>query len=112
MPRHRELESLGRRIRELRGKQTQKAFGERYRVNQDMLSRYELGRTPPPLHFLIDLCSDHQKSLDWLVFGDQAKVLDREPGLEEANERLKQVWASGDARKKALLWWMLAELSR
>jgi transcriptional regulator with XRE-family HTH domain len=65
-----DLAAIGRRIRELRGFDTQQAeFAQMLGVSQSVLSKYERGATEPSLEVLVKLCKRFGKTLDWLVLG-------------------------------------------
>lgn len=67
-----DLASLGRRIRELRGFDTQQAeFAKMLGVSQSILSKYERGAIAPPIEVLVRLSERFGKSLDWLVLGKE-----------------------------------------
>lgn len=67
-----DLASIGRRIRELRGFDTeQKDFARILGTSQSQLSKYERGVIEPPLRLLVRLKEHFGKSLDWFVEGDR-----------------------------------------
>ncbi len=63
---------MGRRIREIRGFDLSQAeFGEILGVGQRQLSKYESGQAAPSLDVLARLKAYSQKSLDWIITGEQ-----------------------------------------
>ena len=62
---------MGRRIRELRGYDCNQAeFSRICGVTQAQLSKYERGRSIPPLEVLLRLKNRFGKSIDWIVTGE------------------------------------------
>ena len=67
-----DLVSIGRRIRDIRGGDlTQEEFARIVGVGQTQLSRYELGQSAPTLNILLRLKFYSQKSIDWILLGQQ-----------------------------------------
>jgi transcriptional regulator with XRE-family HTH domain len=67
-----DLVSIGRRIREIRGgDRTQQEFARMVGVGQTQLSRYELGQSAPTLNTLLRLKIYSQKSIDWILLGEE-----------------------------------------
>lgn len=65
-----DLVAIGRRIRQLRGFETQQSeFAQLLGVSQSQYSKYERGETEPSLEILVKLGTRFGKSLDWLVLG-------------------------------------------
>jgi transcriptional regulator with XRE-family HTH domain len=63
--------SLGRRIRQLRGFDiTQADFARMVGVSQSQLSKYERGVVAPPADVLIRIMEQFRVSIDWLLTGD------------------------------------------
>jgi transcriptional regulator with XRE-family HTH domain len=66
-----DLKATGRRIRELRGFDiTQGQFAKFLGVTQAQLSKYERGKSAPPLEILVRLKGRFGKSIDWIVTGE------------------------------------------
>ena len=65
-----DLRAIGRRIRQLRGRATQKDFARALRISQAQLSKYELGQSAPPLGVLAKLAERLGRSVDWIVRGE------------------------------------------
>ena len=65
-----DLQALGLRIRQLRGRRTQEEFAEALGVSQAQLSKYELGLSALPLGLLIKLVEMHDKSAGWILTGE------------------------------------------
>ncbi len=69
-----DLVAMGRRIRELRGFETQQAeFARMLGVSQSQYSKYERGESEPSLEILVKLGQRFGKSLDWLILGREEK---------------------------------------
>jgi transcriptional regulator with XRE-family HTH domain len=65
-----DLFAIGRRIRELRGFDTQQAdFARLLGVSQSQLSKYERGESEPSLEVLLRLSEKFGKSVDWILTG-------------------------------------------
>ncbi len=62
---------LGKRIRQLRGKDSRSQFAEDFLVAPSSLARWEGGESQPELGFLIRLASANKVSLEWLVTGKE-----------------------------------------
>jgi len=63
--------AIGRRIRELRGFDSNQAtFARLLGVTQTQLSKYERGKSTPPLEILLRLKHHFGKSIDWIVSGE------------------------------------------
>ncbi len=70
--------SLGKRLKLARGKLTQLAAAEAVGLRNTTISRYEQGKIPRPLKYLIFLCRKNRVNPTWLL-------LDKGPkGLTEA----------------------------
>ena len=70
--------SLGKRLKLARGKLTQLAAAEAVGLRNTTISRYEQGKIPRPLKYLIFLCRKNRVNPTWLL-------LDKGPkGLPEA----------------------------
>jgi transcriptional regulator with XRE-family HTH domain len=66
-----DLITIGRKIRQLRGFDTEQAeFARMLGISQSQLSKYERGVTEPPLKVLVRLKDRFGKSLDWFVSGE------------------------------------------
>jgi transcriptional regulator with XRE-family HTH domain len=64
-------QSLGRRIRQLRGLDiTQDELARILGVSQSQLSKYERGIIAPPADVLIRIKERFRVSIDWLLTGD------------------------------------------
>ena len=66
-----DLKAVGRRLRELRGFDTNQAdFAKRLGISQSQLSKYERGVAVPPADVLIRIKERLKVSVDWLLFGE------------------------------------------
>lgn len=61
--------TVGSRIRNIRGNETQKEFAQRLDVKRTTLARYEAGESPPDAEFLLKLYSTCQIEPIWLLTG-------------------------------------------
>lgn len=61
-------EEIGRRIRELRGDETQRDFAARLGMKHPQLARYEAGRVPDPA-VLARIARARGVSVDWILTG-------------------------------------------
>lgn len=86
-------ESIGQRIRTIRGKESRKSFAERMDIGTATLQRYEENERTPDLEFLVNLKNDTGFSLDYLVFGEDSNLSGEENRLlnnfRQADETLK-----------------------
>lgn len=64
-----DLKAIGERIRTLRGDQLQEEMAPKIGISQGQLSKIESGRMAPSLETLVRLASRFDKSLDWIVTG-------------------------------------------
>ncbi len=69
-------QEIGRRIRELRGKQRQKDWATKIGCDQGYISQVENGVTKPSLAFIKGVVSITGASIDWILTG-------RGPGIGE-----------------------------
>lgn len=60
---------IARRIKEIRGERSQRAFARDLGVSQQNISHYERGTTPHP-NFLMTVALAEDVSLDWLLLGE------------------------------------------
>lgn len=79
--------ALGKRIKELRGKDPRNSFAEEYLVAPSSLARWEAGESQPDMGFLIRLVSSYGVSLEWLITGKEEEP--RKTGRIEADEQLR-----------------------
>lgn len=67
-----DLRAIGRRLRQLRGfEMTQAEFAQRIGVTQSYLSALERGKKEPGAAVLLAIRREFQKSVDWLLLGDE-----------------------------------------
>ena len=64
------METLGNRIKIIRGETSQTQFSSSLGITQTKLSRYERNATPPEIDFLVRLSRQYAVSLDWLLLGN------------------------------------------
>lgn len=84
---------LGKRLKLARGKLTQLAAADAVGLRNTTISRYEQGKVPRPLKYLVFLCRKNRVSPTWLLLGKGPE------GLADAlrptpldAELLAQVW--------------------
>jgi transcriptional regulator with XRE-family HTH domain len=65
-----DLEAIGRRIRDLRGKERQDDFAPFLGIAQSQLSRIERGMLAPSVDVLLRLTERYRKSVDWILKGE------------------------------------------
>ena len=69
-----DLKAIARRIRQLRGFElTQGEFAEILAIGQSMVSKLERGELLPSVEMLIRMRIHFGRSLDWIIFGDDAE---------------------------------------
>ena len=84
---------LGKRLKLARGKLTQLAAAEAVGLRNTTISRYEQGKIPRPLKYLVYLCRKNRVSPTWLLLGKGPESLAdalRPTPLDA--ELLAQVW--------------------
>jgi transcriptional regulator with XRE-family HTH domain len=65
-----ELQAIGRRLREVRGFETnQKDFARKLGISQSQLSKYERGVAAPAADVLIRIKEEFKLNIDWLLTG-------------------------------------------
>ena len=69
-----ELNTLGERIRQLRGEMTQSEFADILRIKQAMISRYEANKETPSPKVLLRIAQFSGKSIEWLLTGQELVV--------------------------------------
>ena len=68
-----DLKAIGERIRALRGTQLQEELALKIGISQGQLSKIESGRMAPALETLVRLANRFEKSLDWIVTGQERR---------------------------------------
>ncbi|ACV61118.1 transcriptional regulator, XRE family [Desulfofarcimen acetoxidans DSM 771] len=63
-------QELGKRVAEIRGKNTQKELAKAIGVSRSYIGNIEQGITVPSLEVLINIAQQYHVSLDWLVYGN------------------------------------------
>jgi transcriptional regulator with XRE-family HTH domain len=69
-----DMETIGQRLREVRGGMTQAEFASQLGVVSKTISRYESNETVPDGAFLLKLKDMFDISPDWLLLGKQAET--------------------------------------
>jgi transcriptional regulator with XRE-family HTH domain len=64
-----DLQSIGQRIRQLRGEATQEEFARALNISQAQLSKYELAQSALPLSLLAKLAERSGRTTDWILTG-------------------------------------------
>jgi len=65
--------SIGKRIKELRGKVPRDVFATQLGVVRNTVQRYEIYEQKPSLEFIEIICNKFDVNPDWLIFGKGAK---------------------------------------
>lgn len=96
--------SIGDRIKQLRGKDSRKDFGEKLGVVQSTVVNYETGRRLPGSDFIAKLCRLYDVTTDWLIFGrleprDNDEALVRNEVAFE-NEDYDEEYVKQEARRR------------
>lgn len=63
------MDTLGERLRFLRGECSQSVFSAKLSIPQTTLSRYERNKHEPDLEFIRQLCDVFTVSVEWLITG-------------------------------------------
>ncbi|WP_035060614.1 XRE family transcriptional regulator [Desulfovibrio sp. 6_1_46AFAA] len=78
------MNTLGERIKFLRGETSQAAFAASLGIPQMTLSNYETGKSEPKLVLIKALCERFRLNTDWLLFGREPMTIDgNSPGLPD-----------------------------
>jgi len=64
-----EAETIGDRIRSIRGSMTQEEFANILKIRQAMISRYEADKEVPSSKVLLRIAKYHDSSMEWLLTG-------------------------------------------
>ena len=65
-----DLQAIGARIRQVRGKVLQEEFATVLGVSQGQLSKIERGKLAPTVEVLLQLVARFGKSADWILTGE------------------------------------------
>ncbi len=76
-------ESIGLRIREIRGDRTQKVFAQLMDTTQSYISDLERGKSLPSVSFLARLADASGRSYDWILTGKEELDVLAVPPVEE-----------------------------
>jgi transcriptional regulator with XRE-family HTH domain len=68
-----EKKDIGLRIRQIRGRRTQEAFGQMLEATQSYISDLERGKCFPSISFLIRLQELSGRSFDWILTGQEPR---------------------------------------
>ena len=66
-----DLVAVGRRIRQLRGKELQDDFAPSLGITQGQLSKIEGGKLAPSIDLLLRLRERGGRSVDWILTGEK-----------------------------------------
>ncbi len=95
-----EPQTLGQRIRYLRGDMTQAEFAHVLHIKQAMVSRYEADKETPSPKVLLRIGQFARRSLEWLLTGEDLLT---KPGGDEEVKRIANGKASKKMTKKELV---------
>ena len=112
-------ESIGTRLREIRGDLTQQEFADKLDLSRSYVSDVERGRSYPSIPFLVAIAANCDTSLDWLLTGEEdatqyktrllVKEEQEQTELLQLVEKLKQIHMVVDGELRA---WLRVELVR
>lgn len=63
------METLGERLKSLRGQTSQASFASSLGIPQMTLSNYETGKSEPKYSLINSICTNFSVNADWLLFG-------------------------------------------
>lgn len=63
------MNTIGERLRIVRGELSQAAFAKQFEMPQSTLSNYESGRNKPDFDLIDKVCCEFGISVEWLMFG-------------------------------------------
>ena len=66
------LNTIGERIRELRGRRSQSTYAAEIGISKSSLRNYETNTTRPDADFLAVICGLEGVTADWLLFGEES----------------------------------------
>ncbi len=104
---------LGRRLKALRGKQSQAALASLLGISQEEISRFESGNRVPGVPLLIRLAELHRVTLDWLITGHSAEGSQsvREPDrISDVNEEILKKFRRLKNKDRTLILSLLERL--
>ena len=104
---------LGRRLKALRGKQSQAALASLLGISQEEISRFESGNRVPGVPLLIRLAEVHRVTLDWLITGHSAEGSQsvREPSrIPDADEEMLNKFRRLKTKDRTLVLSLLERL--
>ena len=104
---------LGRRLKALRGKQSQAALASLLGISQEEISRFESGNRVPGVPLLIRLAELHRVTLDWLITGHAAEGSQsvREPDrISDVNEEILKKFRRLKNKDRTLILSLLERL--
>lgn len=90
------METLGDRIKNIRGMTSQAQFASGLGITQTKLSRYERNTTPPEIDFLVRLSRQYAVSLDWLLTGNKSSPSPQPNDVADA-------FATGEVKSQSIL---------
>jgi transcriptional regulator with XRE-family HTH domain len=96
-----ELTSLGKRIKYLRGDLTQSEFADILRIKQAMISRYEADKETPSPKVLLRIGLFSGKSIEWLLTGED--MLSPRSSNEPVNVKLMAAKITKNLSKKEMV---------
>jgi phage repressor protein C with HTH and peptisase S24 domain len=75
------ISEIGNRIKQVRGKDTQKEFAKMLGFSSSYLSEVESGKTKPSLELLVRISQIANYSLHWLLKGEGSMILESSEGM-------------------------------
>ncbi len=91
---HCPMSTLGSRIRQIRGTESQEAFAARVGISKGSIGGYERDENSPSVDVILKICSVTGASVQWLVTGNAAPA-DAPQAMAEAAKGYQPAAASG-----------------
>ena len=88
-----QLEEIGKRLKALRGQigKTTYDVAEVFDVSNGTVSRWETGKTEPPLGYILFLADKTSCNLDWLLFGEKDKTASSKNEYDDLKCRIERL---------------------
>jgi transcriptional regulator with XRE-family HTH domain len=88
--------AVGERLRQIRkmSRLSQREFGHRFGVSQNMISLYENGRSYACVDFYIQVAQFGNKTIEWLLVGCENRATETLQEMRDLHEKMKQSLAT------------------
>jgi len=82
---------VGRRLRHIRSEHglSQREFGRRFGISQNMISLYEKGKSRAPVDFYVRAAQLGGKTIEWLLTGREDRTLETLHEMRDLHEKMK-----------------------